>query len=136
MFAASATSPARGATALSPLVTTVIFVLSYFVARAGIEMLPAGSALRLAAALLPVIPFGFMLAAYVGRARRLDELQRRIQLEALAFAFLTFMLVMMTLGLLQMVVTLKLEDLSYRHVWAMMPVLYFAGLALAQRRYR
>lgn len=28
------------------------------------------------------------------------------------------------------------EDLSYRHVWAMLPTFYFLGLVLARRRNR
>jgi hypothetical protein len=41
----------------------------------------------------------------------------------------------MTLGLLQGAITRKFEDGSYAHVWAMLPALYFLGLALARRRY-
>jgi hypothetical protein len=44
--------------------------------------------------------------------------------------------VLMTLGLLELVVPLKSEDFSLRHVWAYMPVLYLLGLALAWRRYK
>jgi hypothetical protein len=113
----------------------VVFVLSYLAARFGIEALPAGSPLRVAAALLPVLPFAWFLTVMVRGVRALDELQRRIHLEALAFAFTVFLLVMMTLGLLELAIQLPPQDLAYRHVWAMMPVLYFGGLWWARRRY-
>jgi hypothetical protein len=117
-------------------VTAVLFVVSYLAARLGVEAFPSGSPLKLVSALLPIVPYLLFLGAMVRGARELDELQRRCQLEALAFAFLTFMVVMMTLGLLELAIVLPPEDFSYRHVWAMMPVLYFLGLARAQRRYR
>jgi hypothetical protein len=66
--------------------------------------------------------------------RELDELQLRIQLEALATAFLLTTVLLMTLGLLQRPVTLRFEDWSYLHAWAILPTLYLIGLMLANRR--
>jgi hypothetical protein len=65
----------------------------------------------------------------------MDELERRIQLEALAIAFPIGSLLLMTLGLLQRVVTLSMEDWSYRHVWGFFPILYLFGLTISRRRY-
>jgi hypothetical protein len=45
-------------------------------------------------------------------------------------------MLILTLGLLEKVIRLPPEDLSYRHLWAMMPIFYFLGLWIAQRRYR
>ena len=64
-----------------------------------------------------------------------DELERRIQLEALAFAFPMTLLLIMTLGLLEIAIGLNRDHWSYRHVWPMLFILYFAGLARAKRRY-
>jgi hypothetical protein len=75
------------------------------------------------------------LFTIIRAARDLDELERRIQLEALAFAFVLAVLLLMTLGLMELAITLNRDDWSYRHVWAMLPMLYFGGLALARRRY-
>jgi hypothetical protein len=66
----------------------------------------------------------------------MDELEQRIQLEALALAFPLTLILLMTLGLLEIAIELPAEDLSYRHVWAMLPALYFLGLTLARKRYR
>lgn len=77
---------------------------------------------------------GFVLAE-LRAVRLLDELQQRIQLEALAFAFPASVGVVMLLGLLQRFQELPAADLSYRHVWPLMIFLYVAGLALARRRY-
>ena len=91
--------------------------------------------LRVVAALAPAPIAGFALLAIIRGARELDELEQRIQLEALAFGFVLAVLLLMTLGLLELAVTLNRDDWSYRHVWAILPTLYFLGLVIARRRY-
>jgi len=54
----------------------------------------------------------------------------------LAFAFPMAILLLMVLGLLQLAIPLSPEDWSYRHVWSFLPLFYFAGLALAWRKYK
>jgi hypothetical protein len=90
---------------------------------------------RVAAALAPVPLAGAALLTIIRGARELDELEKRIQLEALAFAFVLTLLLLMTLGLLELAITLNPNDWSYRHVWAMLPMLYFGGVVLARKRY-
>ncbi|MFN0159384.1 MAG: hypothetical protein ACKVRP_15085 [Bacteroidota bacterium] len=119
-----------------PLVSAIGFVVAYFVARGGLEMSELSTWMRVALALLPVVPFVFMLIGFARGIREMDELERRIQLEALAFAFPMAMLLILTLGLLELAIDLSPDDWSYRHVWAMLPMLYFGGLVLAKRRYQ
>ena len=90
---------------------------------------------RVAAALAPTPIAGMALLSIIRGARDLDELERRIQLEALAFAFVLAVLLIMTLGLMELAITLNRDDWSYRHVWAMLPPLYFVGLGFARKRY-
>jgi Na+/melibiose symporter-like transporter len=94
----------------------------------------AGS-VRVALALLPVAPFAAFLWCFIADIRTLDELERRIHLEALAIAFPLAMLMLMTLGLLELAIDLPREDWSYRHVWAYLPLFYFIGLVWSKRRY-
>ena len=90
-----------------------------------------------AIALAPVPFFVLFILAAVRMSRGLDELEQRIHLEALAFAFPAVLVVLLTLGLLQVAgVALDPGDWSYRHVWAFAFVFYFAGLVLARRRYQ
>ena len=112
----------------------VLFVVTYMIARGLLETVTT-PAVRVAAALLPIPPFTLWLILMVRGARELDELQRRIQLEALAVAFPLTLILLLTLGLLEIAIELNPDDWSFRHVWAMLPVFYFTGLALAKRRY-
>jgi len=118
------------------LISTVLFVLTYFVARMVLEQEEMAESLRVLAALLPVAPFAWMLWEIIKGVRSMDELEQRIQLEALVVAYPLTLILLMTLGLLEIAIKLPPEDLSYRHVWAMLPVFYFLGLAIAKRRYR
>ncbi len=118
------------------LISAVTFVAAFFVARGILEQEGLSPVVRVLAALLPVIPFSLMLWEIIKGVRSMDELEQRIHLEALAVAFPLTLIFLMTLGLLQLAINLPAEDLSYRHVWAMLPILYFGGLALARRRYQ
>jgi len=106
------------------------------VARMALQMFQLAPWLRVTVALLPIIPTALFLWSVVSRIRSLDELERRIHLEALAIAFPLAILLLWTLGLLQLAINLNPDDWSYRHVWVYLPLFYFIGLAIARRRYQ
>lgn len=93
------------------------------------------TALRIAIALLPVPFFVAYLRTWFKGAAAMDELQRRIELEALGFAFPAAIVFLMTIGLIDLAVTPPTEDFSLHHTWLMLPMLYYIGLWRAQRRY-
>jgi hypothetical protein len=67
--------------------------------------------------------------------RKADELQRRIHLEALALAFLTTMLTMMGLGLMEETWSGRIL-LPWRDLWLALPFIYAMCFAMARRHYR
>jgi hypothetical protein len=91
------------------------------------------SRLRFLIALLPVVPSAFALWAAIRFFRGLDELQRRIQFEGLAFAFLATCLIALTWGFLQN------AGLPHADVIWVTPLLIFlwgVGSCVAARRYQ
>jgi len=118
------------------LISAICFGLSWLIARIVLEQRDLAEPIRVVAALLPVLPFAWLLWEIIRGVRKMDELEQRIQLEALAVAFPLALILLMTLGLLEIAIKLPPEDLSYRHVWAILPAFYFLGLSLAKRRYR
>lgn len=118
-----------------PAVWVFAWFIAWVFARVVLESSTAASWLRVMAALAPTPIAGVALITVIRGARELDELEQRIQLEALAFAFVLAVLLLMTLGLMELAITLNRDDWSYRHVWAMLPLFYFGGLVLARRRY-
>jgi hypothetical protein len=65
----------------------------------------------------------------------MDEVQIRVQMEAVVIAFSLTLLTIMTLGLLDLVVTLKKEDWGYRHLIPYFVIFYFIGLIISKRKY-
>jgi hypothetical protein len=92
-----------------------------------------GSTWRFVVVLAPVVPALFVVLAVVRHVRRLDELQRRIQLEALALAFPSSALVTFSYGLLQQA---GLPPLNWTWVWLVMGSFWLLGTVVAARRYR
>lgn len=112
-----------------------VSILTYFAARAVLNADTLTSGWRVAAAIAPVPFFVWVLYEIVRAARQLDEMQRRIHLEALAIAYPLALTLLMVLGLLELAVPLNPQDWSYRHVWQMQGAIYILSLFIAQRRY-
>ena len=88
---------------------------------------------RFPLALAPLIPLCFALWAFLRFFRRMDELQRRIQLEALAFSFGATCLVTLSYGLLENV---GLPILNWIWVAPFMIALWGVGSCIAAWRYQ
>ena len=112
-----------------------LFLVLYFAARFALEATTLAPWQRVIISLLPVPVFLWFLWAVAQWIKRADELERRIQLEALAVAFPLTVLLIMTLGLLQLAISLSMDDWSYRHIWPIIYVFYFFGLMRARKRY-
>lgn len=113
----------------------VVWAVLYFGARIVLDMVEP-EWLKLAVSLAPLPAFAWFLRDFVRYLRALDELEQRIQLEALAIAFPLTLMLIMTLGLVQVATPLSAENWSYRHIWPFLSLFYFAGLTIARRRYQ
>jgi len=114
----------------------LIWIVMYFAVRFYLEARPdLASWARLGLSFLPTPVFAFFLWHFIQGIRTADELERRIQLEALAIAFPLGMLLLTTLGLVQRAVELNFQDWSYNHVWPYFAFFYFIGMLIARRRY-
>jgi hypothetical protein len=91
---------------------------------------------RVAVALLPIPPFVLFLTMVLAEIRSLDELWRRIHLEALVIAFPLAVLLLMILGFMELATGLSPNDWSYRHVWIFLPIFYAIGMLISVRRYK
>ena len=93
-----------------------------------------GSAARIAIALVQAVATAVAVVLPVRSVRRLDEMQQRIQLEALAFAFAGTGVLTTGYGFL---VNAGLPDIEWGAlVWPLMAVLWAIGMAFASRRFR
>jgi hypothetical protein len=113
----------------------LIWLAAYFAARGVLERSDLEPWLRIVVALAPIPIFAWFLSRFRAAVRSLDELERRIHLEAMAVAFPLGILLLQTLALMQRAVELKFEDWSYAHVWIYLPIFYFLSLGIVRKRY-
>ncbi|CAA9250274.1 MAG: hypothetical protein AVDCRST_MAG42-2192 [uncultured Chthoniobacterales bacterium] len=119
-----------------PILPTALWIGSYLGAMLLLKYAALPASLKIAVAIVPVIPFVFFIRRFLVHLRNLDELQRRVHFEALAYAFPITILLLMTLGLLERANIIAAEKWSYEEVWLYLPLFYLVGLAISWRRYR
>ena len=89
-------------------------------------------ALRAIIAVVPVVPTILGLVAILRSIRRMDELERRVHFEAVAFAFAATALLTFTYGLLENV---DFPRISLTWILPLMVALWGLGQVVARRRY-
>ncbi len=81
-----------------------------------------------------------LLAMYAWRLvqsiQTMDEMQIRVQLESVSFAFILALISVMVLGLMELVDGLKDFHLSYLYVFPLLFLYYILGLVITNYRYR
>ena len=111
------------------------FGLAYLGAIFALRYIPMPPAAKIAVALVPAPIFGWYIWRWMQAVRGQDELQRLITLEALAFAYPVSLLLILTLGLIEMTGLMKRDLLTYLQLWPLVFWFYFIGLIIARRRY-
>lgn len=110
------------------------FFASYLAARLLLRQEFVSKPLRVLLCLLPALIGGFALWRIVKFVRDIsDELERRVQLEAFAFAFPAGLLSSMALGFLEWSRLLNVDPWDY---WFFHIPMYLVGLLLARKRYQ
>ena len=116
------------------IVAGLAFVATYLVARFTLPQPGLHPGLKISLCVLPPAAGAVFVLAILRVVRAIsDELQRRIQLEALALAFPAGFLVVLLLSLFQMSGLLKPDPWDY---WLFLVPMYPLGLRIANRRYR
>lgn len=92
--------------------------------------------LRVLVAWLPLVPAGLHLRTIFRWARSLDEMQRRLQLEALCFGALGMLFIALAVDLLRLAGFATGLTFGWEGYFAFTFFLYTGGLVLANRRYR
>jgi len=117
------------------LVRGLLWISIYLLSRGLLELTTVAPPVRVGLALLPLPFFVWYLWTWMKGVAAMDELQRRIELEALGFAFPATLVFLMTVGLLDLAITLEPKDFSLHNIWLMLPMLYYVGLWRAKQRY-
>jgi hypothetical protein len=89
--------------------------------------------LKVPVALVPMLPLVVVALGIMRAIRASDELQARIQFEALAFAFALTAFATFSYGFLELYAGFR--HLNMFSVWPVMAVFWIVGKLIAQRRY-
>ena len=107
---------------------TVVLIVSITL----INISPSSAWWRVPLALAPVIPIIFAMVAFMRFFGHMDELQRRIQLEAFTFSFGVTAIATFSYGFLENV---GFPHINWVFIFPLMIALWGIGLAIATRRY-
>lgn len=114
--------------AFSFIAYIILLVLSLIAAR----LVPQ---FRLPIVLLPLVPGFLIVLSMIAAIRNMDEMQRRIQLEALGFAFAGMFMLLLTESLLAGVMGPQQTQGSAAYLFYM-AMMWLVGLLVARRRYQ
>ncbi|WP_426221645.1 hypothetical protein [Pseudomonas sp. DWRC2-2] len=113
-------------------VTLLAYIACVVVSSAYMSSIPDGAG-KIALALLPVIPMIAMAIAIIRRLNAMDEMGRKIQLDALAVAFVCTALTTFSYGFLE---TAGFPRLSAFMVWPIMGGVWCVATIIGARRYQ
>jgi hypothetical protein len=113
------------------LLTGVLMIAASLVNRVA----EPGPALRVALAILPVLPLAALAWAIMRAIASLDELQRRIHLDAMSAVFVSGIFVAVIYGQLQHA-RVGLPDLNWAFFYPVQLVSWAIGYLVASRRYQ
>ena len=113
-------------------VTLLAYIACVVVSSAYMSSIPDGAG-KIALALLPVIPMIAMAIAIIRRLNAMDEMGRKIQLDALAVAFVCTALTTFSYGFLE---TAGFPRLSAFMVWPLMGGVWCVATIIGARRYQ
>jgi hypothetical protein len=115
------------------LISLAIYAVLVFGSNWLLRLMNPEGAVKYAIAVLPMFGVIAMAAAILRHVRRLDELQQRSTLEALAFAFSVSAFGFFAWGFAETAGAPRLPTFA---IWPIMAVLWMVGGLLAHRRYR
>lgn len=113
----------------------LLWVVTYLSCLIIVKEFDPSKAVGIVLSFLPIIPFSFFIYNFVKGVLAMDEVEIRIQMEAAIWAFTLGLLLLMTLGLLDLVVVLNKEDWGYRHLVPYFFIFYLFGLIITKRKY-
>ena len=118
-----------------PLFFAGLWIITYTICLLTIKKASPDTTIGIVLSFIPVVTFGLFIYSIIKGVASMDEVQIRIQMEAVVIAFSLGLLTLMTLGLLDLVITIKKEDWGYRHLVPYFALFYFIGLIVSKRKY-
>ena len=117
------------------LVYAVVWAISYIGSLLALKSFTLPKEVGIVLTVITTLAFAVFIYKYYRSIFFMDEVQIKVQMEAVVIAFSLGLLLILTLGLLDLVVTLNKEDWSYRYLVPFFAIFYFIGLFISKRKY-
>jgi len=117
------------------IVYAIIWVISYIGSLLALKSFVLTLEVGIAMTVITALAFVVFMYKYYRSIFFMDEVQIKVQMEAIVIAFSLGLLLLMTLGLFDLFITLNKEDWSHRHLFPIFISFYFLGLYLSGRKY-
>ena len=118
------------------LIYAILWGICYIGSLFAIKTLSLSMAVNTLLTLISVLAFSVFIYKYYRSIFFMDEVQIKMQMEAVVFAFSMGLLLISTLGLLDLYIKLNANDWNYRFLVPIFILFYFIGLIIAKRKYR
>lgn len=113
----------------------IIWCLSYVGSIFSIKLLSIPIEASIMLTIVSIVAFSLFVYKFFRSIYFMDEVQIKTQMEAFVFAFALGLLLLMTLGLVDLYFVLNPEDWNYRFLVPFFIIFYFIGLFIAKRKY-
>lgn len=117
------------------VVYAVIWSLSYIGSLFALKTLDISQAAGIILTLVTILAFALFIYKYYRSIYFMDEVQIKIQMEAVVIGFSLGLLLLLALGLLEFCIQLNKDDWSYRHLFPMFIAFYLIGLLISRNKY-
>jgi len=117
------------------LVYAVMWCVSYIGSLFALEAYDIPKEAGIILIVITVLTFTLFIYKYFRSIFFMDEVQIKLQMEAVIIAFSSGLLLLFTLGLLDLIIDLNKNDWGYRHLVPIFIFFYFFGLFISKRKY-
>jgi hypothetical protein len=112
-----------------------LWVITYLFCLLAVKKLSPTTTVAIALSLIPVLTFSFFIYHFIKKIRFMDEVERSIQLEATVWGFSLGLVMLMTLGALDLVFVFNKKNWGYLSLIPYFVLFYFIGLFISRRKY-
>lgn len=117
------------------LIYAILWCLSYIGSIFAIKMLTIPIEASIMLTIVSASTFALFIYKFFRSIYFMDEIQIKLQMEAFVLAFALGLLLLMTLGLIDLYLDLNPQDWNYRFLVPIFILFYFIGLFIAKRKY-
>jgi hypothetical protein len=117
------------------VISALVWAVGYILSLLAVKRFQPPLAVSLGLAAILIALFAWFLYNHIRRISYMDEMQRRIQLEATAVAFCIMLLLTMVMSLLASVGKLDQDTFSLKELVPFFSISYIGGLVWARKRY-